>query len=213
MSSSSSVRSLVRGAAGAGRQARAIASHISRRTPTRSSSRSTPCRRSARCWCRSTTDWSPTISPTSSTTAARQWSACTRDYLEAVDGIRPQLASVEHFVALEGDARGWLDYEALARKASADVRAAGDRRARPADHQLHQRHHGAAQGCDDHPSQRLHERGRHAGAHHMTPADRYLWTLPMFHANGWTFTWIVTAVGGTHVCLRKRRARARLRGS
>ena len=30
----------------------------------------------------------------------------------------------------------------------------------------------------------------------MTPADRYLWTLPMFHANGWTFTWTVTAVGG-----------------
>jgi len=37
----------------------------------------------------------------------------------------------------------------------------------------------------------------------MTPSDRYLWTLPMFHANGWTFVWIVTAVGGTHVCLRR----------
>ncbi len=32
--------------------------------------------------------------------------------------------------------------------------------------------------------------------------SRYLWTLPMFHCNGWTFTWGVTAVGGTHVCLR-----------
>jgi len=32
---------------------------------------------------------------------------------------------------------------------------------------------------------------------------RYLWTLPMFHCNGWCFTWAVTAVGGTHVCLRK----------
>jgi fatty-acyl-CoA synthase len=31
----------------------------------------------------------------------------------------------------------------------------------------------------------------------------YLWTLPMFHCNGWTFTWAVTAVGGTHVCLRQ----------
>ena len=29
----------------------------------------------------------------------------------------------------------------------------------------------------------------------MTCADRYLWTLPMFHANGWTFVWTVTAVG------------------
>jgi fatty-acyl-CoA synthase len=42
----------------------------------------------------------------------------------------------------------------------------------------------------------------------MTPADRYLWTLPMFHANGWTFVWIVTAVGGVHVCLRKVEAAA-----
>ena len=31
----------------------------------------------------------------------------------------------------------------------------------------------------------------------------YLWTLPMFHCNGWCFTWAVTAVGGTHVCLRQ----------
>lgn len=31
----------------------------------------------------------------------------------------------------------------------------------------------------------------------------YLWTLPMFHCNGWCFTWGVVAVGGTHVCLRK----------
>ena len=31
----------------------------------------------------------------------------------------------------------------------------------------------------------------------------YLWTLPMFHCNGWCFTWGVTAVGGTHVCLRR----------
>ena len=31
----------------------------------------------------------------------------------------------------------------------------------------------------------------------------YLWTLPMFHCNGWTFTWAVTAAAATHVCLRK----------
>ena len=34
-------------------------------------------------------------------------------------------------------------------------------------------------------------------------ASVYLWTLPMFHCNGWTYTWAVTAAGGTHVCLRK----------
>jgi fatty-acyl-CoA synthase len=38
---------------------------------------------------------------------------------------------------------------------------------------------------------------------HMACADRYLWTLPMFHANGWTFVWTVTAAGATHVCLPK----------
>jgi fatty-acyl-CoA synthase len=38
---------------------------------------------------------------------------------------------------------------------------------------------------------------------HMTCADRYLWTLPMFHANGWTFVWTVTAAGAAHVCLPK----------
>ncbi|KAK4179618.1 hypothetical protein QBC36DRAFT_322145 [Triangularia setosa] len=32
---------------------------------------------------------------------------------------------------------------------------------------------------------------------------KYLWTLPMFHAVGWTFPWAITAVRGTHVCLRK----------
>src|SRR5207248_764181 len=31
----------------------------------------------------------------------------------------------------------------------------------------------------------------------------YLWTLPMFHCNGWTYTWAVTAISGTHVCLRR----------
>ncbi|HET9652373.1 MAG TPA: acyl-CoA synthetase [Usitatibacter sp.] len=37
----------------------------------------------------------------------------------------------------------------------------------------------------------------------LTPRSVYLWTLPMFHCSGWTYTWAVTAVGGTHVCLRK----------
>ncbi len=37
----------------------------------------------------------------------------------------------------------------------------------------------------------------------LTPQSVYLWTLPMFHCSGWTYTWAVTAAGGTHVCLRK----------
>lgn len=35
-----------------------------------------------------------------------------------------------------------------------------------------------------------------------SPESVYLWTLPMFHCNGWCTTWGVTAIGGTHVCLR-----------
>ncbi|MFK4296554.1 fatty-acyl-CoA synthase [Arthrobacter sp. GAS37] len=39
--------------------------------------------------------------------------------------------------------------------------------------------------------------------HNQFNADtRYLWTLPMFHCNGWCTTWAVTAVAGVHVCLR-----------
>ena len=37
----------------------------------------------------------------------------------------------------------------------------------------------------------------------LTAGTRYLWTLPLFHCNGWCFPWAVTAVGGTQVCLRK----------
>jgi fatty-acyl-CoA synthase len=33
--------------------------------------------------------------------------------------------------------------------------------------------------------------------------SRYLWTLPLFHCNGWTYPWAVTAAGATHVCLRR----------
>ena len=36
----------------------------------------------------------------------------------------------------------------------------------------------------------------------VTSSSTYLWTLPLFHCNGWCFSWGVTAVGGTHVCLR-----------
>ena len=37
----------------------------------------------------------------------------------------------------------------------------------------------------------------------MPHFPRYLWTLPMFHCNGWCFPWTIAMLGGTHVCLRK----------
>ncbi|MEM7423080.1 MAG: acyl-CoA synthetase [Pseudomonadota bacterium] len=42
----------------------------------------------------------------------------------------------------------------------------------------------------------------------MTGASVYLWTLPMFHCNGWCFPWSLSLVAGTHVCLRAVRAKA-----
>ncbi len=55
----------------------------------------------------------------------------------------------------------------------------------------------------------LHHRGAYlnacanALAFQLSPRSVYLWTLPMFHCNGWTYTWAVTLAGGTHVCLRR----------
>jgi fatty-acyl-CoA synthase len=55
----------------------------------------------------------------------------------------------------------------------------------------------------------LHHRGAYlnatanALAFELSPRSVYLWTLPMFHCNGWTYTWAVTLAGGTHVCLRR----------
>jgi len=55
----------------------------------------------------------------------------------------------------------------------------------------------------------LHHRGAYLNAigevleTGMTFDAKYLWTLPMFHCNGWCYTWGVTAMGGTHVCLRR----------
>jgi fatty-acyl-CoA synthase len=59
-----------------------------------------------------------------------------------------------------------------------------------------------------------HNRGAHLAAYAnilaagLPKAPTYLWTLPMFHCNGWCFPWTICAVGGTHVCLRWVRAKA-----
>ena len=42
----------------------------------------------------------------------------------------------------------------------------------------------------------------------MPHFPKYLWTLPMFHCNGWCFPWTVAMLGGTHVCLRRVEAAA-----
>jgi len=125
------------------------------------------------------------------------------EYLETVDSVRDQLPKVEQFVALEGSREGWLEYEATLGAASTDfnqpdidendlisINYTSGTTAQPKGVMItHRNAYMNIVGILVH--------------HSLTPKDRYLWTLPMFHANGWTFVWIITAVGAAHICLRK----------
>src|ERR1043166_424430 len=121
------------------------------------------------------------------------------DYLDCVDGLRAQLPGVRHFVALEGDRAGWLDYETLVKETQPGFAAPpideGDlltinytsgTTSRPKGVMItHRNAYMNIVGTLCHVN--------------MSTSDTYLWTLPMFHANGWTFVWMITAVGGKHV--------------
>src|SRR5215831_12602801 len=127
------------------------------------------------------------------------------DYLDAVDGVRDQLGDVEHFVVLgsAGGRRGWVEHDAEVARANptfkqpeineSDLLAlnyTSGTTAKPKGVMI--THRNAWMNVMD------------TLVHfHITVDDVYLWTLPMFHANGWTFVWIITAVGGRHICLPK----------
>jgi fatty-acyl-CoA synthase len=125
------------------------------------------------------------------------------DYLDAVDSIREDLTHVAHFVSLDQSRTNWLDYESLLRDAPSSFD-------RPAINERDLLTINYTSGTTSRPKGvMITHRNAWANtvgmlAHWpMTPADAYLWTLPMFHANGWTFTWTVTAAGAKHVCLPK----------
>jgi fatty-acyl-CoA synthase len=125
------------------------------------------------------------------------------DYLATADSIRAQCPQVEHWVALEGERAGFEPYERLVAAASGEftppVIAESDLLTINYTSGTTSRPKGV---MITHRNAWVNSVG--TLVHHpMTPSDRYLWTLPMFHANGWTFTWTVTAVGGVHVCLPK----------
>jgi len=125
------------------------------------------------------------------------------EHLEAVDRVRGRLPRVKHFVAFDGQRPGWHSYEALL-AANAPL---GDLPMPPENDLLSINYTSGTTARPKgvmltHRNVYLNILGRLCHTH-MTCAERYLWTLPMFHVNGWGFAWAVTAVGGTHVCLRK----------
>lgn len=126
------------------------------------------------------------------------------DYRAVIDSVRDRMTSVEHFVVLEGPGSdGWRAYETL-------LEASDNRFESPEVNETGLISINYTSGTTSRPKGVMITH-RNAWINSvgtlthlpMTPADRYLWTLPMFHANGWTYTWTVTAAGSTHVCLRQ----------
>ena len=120
-----------------------------------------------------------------------------------MDPIRDRLPGVKHFVAFDAARDGWLDYEATVAATAPEftrpeigerdlltINYTSGTTARPKGVMI--THRNAAMNSI---GTLLHLP--------MAVGERYLWTLPMFHANGWTYTWTVTAAAATHVCLRK----------
>jgi fatty-acyl-CoA synthase len=125
------------------------------------------------------------------------------DYLDLIDTVRARMPAVEHFVALEGAKSGWLPYEDLLAERTDPIAVS-----QPGETDLLAINY--TSGTTSRPKGVMITH-RNAWMNSvgtlthwpMRPADRYLWTLPMFHANGWTFTWTVTAAGAAHICLRR----------
>jgi fatty-acyl-CoA synthase len=132
----------------------------------------------------------------------REFSAVMADALSSMENP-PPVIGIDDPLALSGALLGETEYEAFLAEGDA-----ADPWERPAD-EWDSMALNYTSGTTGNPKGVVfHHRGAFLNAmgnviaFGLDALTRYLWTLPMFHCNGWTFTWAVTAVGGTHVCLR-----------
>jgi len=142
-------------------------------------------------------------SETSALLVDRQWSAVAKDALSRLK-TRPLVVDIDDPYAEGGELIGECDYEAFLKSGDPD-----DELAWPAD-EFDAVTLNYTSGTTGNPKGALyHHRGCYLNTlgqivHHQLNSDSvYLWTLPMFHVNGWCFAWGMAAIGGTHVCLRK----------
>ncbi len=133
----------------------------------------------------------------------REFSPVIKEALKGVEA-RPLVIDIDDALAEGGELLGETDYEAFLAEGDADFEWS------PPDDEWRAISLLYTSGTTGDPKGVVyHHRGAYLNAMgnalvmKLDPATVYLWTLPMFHCNGWTFTWAVTAVGGTHVCLRK----------
>jgi fatty-acyl-CoA synthase len=133
----------------------------------------------------------------------REFSSVMRQALDEA-GIRPLVIDIDDPLAVGGARIGTTDYESFLAAADPDFAL------RLPEDEWQAISLNYTSGTTGNPKGVvLHHRGAYLNAtanaltFQLSPTSVYLWTLPMFHCDGWTYTWAVTLAGGTHVCLRR----------
>ncbi len=133
----------------------------------------------------------------------RELSAVAATALESLDA-KPLVIDINDTLALHGEPIGEKDYEAFLAEGAPDFEPI-----MPEDEWQAIALNYTSGTTGDPKGVVYHHRGAYLNAlgnvvcWGMGHFPVYLWTLPMFHCNGWCFPWTVTALAGTHVCLRK----------
>ena len=137
----------------------------------------------------------------------REFSETIKDALK-IASVQPTVIDVDDVLAPPGDLLGKHDYEAFIDTGEPDYNWA-----MPSD-EWDAISLNYTSGTTGNPKGVVyHHRGAYMNAigdilsWNMSQSPIYLWTLPMFHCNGWCFPWVIAAMGGTNICLRNTNAK------